>query len=642
MKKAVLAVFVAILLVSAAVAADWDVARVSQQGDKLTIHVTKTPQKAHNFKITNVRGEEVGSLFGYKGDMLVFEGDWNTIVRQRFVGLYLDGDGHREPLFKPVSGAIWQGGYSQYVYRPGLDEKTKRYIIHEPHTPEWNQRVKTQGVTVVPRQLIHTFSDGVPTVVQRRNDVVRLRDGTTTIIERDNHTIVLRDGTPTTVTRPDGTKVSGPGRNIIIDDSSEPGSDAIVGEGCECGDGEKAETGGEAIGSAPGPGKGEGTGPTAPEEGPPGDALGLGPGAGPGPPPNDTSAKPTEQKSPEGEEPNDGTDAKSPGVPGSGGPGSGPGAAPGNGPGPGPVGKPQNGTGPVGPQGPAAIGAQPPGNKEKAPAFVLYVAVGDSDSGETGKVYQVNEHGRILGWINVSSAPTGIALHRDNGLVIALPRNGGKVIRISETGRQNVLLEKQATLVHPIDVGVSGGSDSVLVADNISDVIVATSIGGIKSKVYERFEGQKWTAQNMSVAVTSDKQGIWGDDTGIFRDNKRVLPGVGGVAADPATLKWAATQAPNQIYVLEGEELQRKLRLPPGKSLYNQGMLSFGPAGSLAVAARDSDAAVAQPWFLLYDDETDEIRTLFQWEKERVNDFVIGPRMLWDNAKETTKPKGIY
>lgn len=630
MKKALLAALAVILLVSAGFAADWNVARVTQSGGHLTIHVTETPQKVHNYKITNVRGEEVGTLFGFKGDMLVFEGSWNTIVRQQFAGLYLDGDGHREPLFTPVAGAIWKGEQAQYVYRPDLDEKTKRYVIHEPNTPEWNNRVKTEGVTVIPRQLIHTFSDGVPTVVQRRNDVVRLLDGTTTIIERDNHTIVLRDGTPTTITRPDGTKVAGPGQNIILDVPSVLGSAADVGEGCESGEGEKASAGGEGIGPAPGPGKGEAPGPIAPEEGPPGDALGLGPGAGPGPPP--TEPCPCEDTP--GEPSDKGAPAAKGAAPGPGGPGSG---------------KPQNSANEpgiaqnnTGPQGPAAIGAQPPSNEEKKPAFVMYVACGDNDSGEAGKVYQVNEHGRILGWINVPSAPTGIALHRDNGVVVALPRNGGKVIRINEAGKQNVLLEKQATLVHPIDVGIGGGSDSILVADNISDVIVATSIGGIKPKVYERFEGQKWTAQNMSVAVTSDKQGIWSDDTGIFRDNKRVLPGVGGVAADPETLKWAATQSPNQIYVLKGEELQRKLRLPPGKSLYNQGMLSFGPSGSLAVAARDNDKAATQPWFLLYDDETDEARSLFQWEKERVNDFVIGPRMLWDNAKEGTEPKGIY
>ena len=631
MKKALLAAIAVLLLVSAALAADWDVARVTQMGKQLTIHVTKTPQKAYNFKITNVRGEKVGSLYGYKGDMLIFEGDWDAIVRQRFAGLYLDGDGHRRPLFKPVSGAIWEDGYSQYVYPLSLDMKTKRYILNEPNSVKWNRYVKPNDVTVIPKRLIHTYSEQEDTtIIPRGTDGsgIILRDGTTTVIQKDNHTIVLRNGTPTTVTRPDGTKVLGPGRHIVIEGSSSPGPDASVGEGCECGDGEKAEAGGKAIGSAPGPGKGEESGPTAPEEGPPGDVLGLGPGAGPGPPPGEgnTPGAPVDGPAAKGAAPG-------PGGPGPGGPGT-----PATGPGP-------NGLG-IGPTpGPGTqpqLGAQPPGNKEQTPAFVLYVATGDSDSGETGKVYQVNEHGRILGWISVSSAPTGIALHRDNGLVVALPRNGGKIIRINEAGKQNVLLEKQTTLVHPVDVGIGGGSDSILVADNIGDVIVATSIGGIKPKVYERFEGQKWTAQNMSVAVTSDKHGVWGDDTGIFRGESRVLPGVGGVAADPASLKWAATQTPNQIYVLEGEELQRKLRLPPGKSLYNQGILSFGPAGSLAVAARDGDAAVAQPWFLLYDDETDDIRSLFQWEKERVNDFVIGPRMLWDNAKETAKPKGIY
>ena len=33
----------------------------------------------------------------------------------------------------------------------------------------------------------------------------------------------------------------------------------------------------------------------------------------------------------------------------------------------------------------------------------------------------------------------------------------------------------------------------------------ATSTGGVKPKLYKRFEGQKWSAQSMSVAVTNDR-----------------------------------------------------------------------------------------------------------------------------------------
>ena len=76
-------------------------------------------------------------------------------------------------------------------------------------------------------------------------------------------------------------------------------------------------------------------------------------------------------------------------------------------------------------------------NPERIPAFVLYATTGDETG--PGKVYQVNEHGRVLGWVNTPYTPTGIALHRDNGLAIALPRDGGKVMRVDDTGKLSTL-----------------------------------------------------------------------------------------------------------------------------------------------------------------------------------------------------------
>lgn len=541
MKKIMM--IVAIMLCASIVLANWDIARIAQNGNRLTIHITESPQKAHNFKITNVRGKEVGKLFGFKDKMLVFEGGWTQHSLNRFVGLYLDGDGQRRPLFKPVGGVVWADNSAEYVY-PSAPKEGNRYVVSPP-------LMLKKGDGYVPRRGV-----GPDIVIER---------GTKTVVLDGNKTIVIRNGVPSTATviRPDGTKVMGPAL---------------------------------AQGPGPAPGEGEGPGKTPGEANAPGNGEGQGPGSGPGGPG-------------EGIKPNSGV-----------GPGQ------------------EFNSGPT-------LGVQPPGNKDKAPAFVMYVACGNSDEGTPGKVYQVNEHGRILGWVNLPSAPTGIALHRDKGLVVTLPRNGGKVIRIGDNGKWNTILEKQRDLVHPIDVGIAAGSDSILVADNISDTLMATTTGGTKPKVYERFEGQKWTAQNMSVAITSDKRGVWGDDSGIFYEKKQVLPGLGGVAADIATMKWAATQAPNQMYVLESTELSRKLRLPPGKSLYRQGMLSFGPASSLIVAANELGVARAkgtQPWFIMYDGETDEIRSLFQWEKEVVNDFVVGPRMFWDNTQNVAPSREIY
>jgi hypothetical protein len=283
---------------------------------------------------------------------------------------------------------------------------------------------------------------------------------------------------------------------------------------------------------------------------------------------------------------------------------------------------------------------------EMAPAFVLYVAAGEEN--EAGKVYQVDENGRILGWVNLPFAPSGLALHREKGLVVSLPRDGGRVMYIDDTGKVSTLLEKDKKVVHPVDVAVGGESDSIVVADNIADALMATSIGGITPKEYRRFDGQKWHAQDMSVAVTRDGHVIFGTDgdKGIYRfsgddsasEAKPLLPEPGGVAADPKTLQWAATQGRNEVHVFEGEELMKSLRLPAGKSHYRNGLLSFSPAGSVCVVARDSQETVGEPWFLMYNIEEDKIRSLFPWQKETMTDFVVGPRMLWErNSPNTSK-----
>ena len=107
------------------------------------------------------------------------------------------------------------------------------------------------------------------------------------------------------------------------------------------------------------------------------------------------------------------------------------------------------------------------------------------------------------------------------------------------------------------------------------------------------------------------------------------------MAADPTSTRWAATQPPNQIYGYDGNELLKKLRLPPNKGLFRGGLLSFGPAGCLCVAVRDSDKTDGDVWFLMYNIEKGRIRSLFKWtQPEEIADFVVGPRMLWNrNAR---------
>ena len=75
--------------------------------------------------------------------------------------------------------------------------------------------------------------------------------------------------------------------------------------------------------------------------------------------------------------------------------------------------------------------------------------------------------------------------------------------------------------------------------------------------------------------------------------------------------------------------------IPPNKSIYRNGLLSFSPAGSLCVVGRDSQQAVGEPWFFMYDIKEDQIRSLFPWTRENMTDFVVGPRMSWDRNERT-------
>ena len=63
---------------------------------EVKFNVSPDAQKKHKFRIVNERGDEVGDLWGWNDgrSLVIFEGNWATLS-----GLYLDGIGHREPLF---------------------------------------------------------------------------------------------------------------------------------------------------------------------------------------------------------------------------------------------------------------------------------------------------------------------------------------------------------------------------------------------------------------------------------------------------------------------------------------------------------------------------------------------------------------
>jgi hypothetical protein len=289
---------------------------------------------------------------------------------------------------------------------------------------------------------------------------------------------------------------------------------------------------------------------------------------------------------------------------------------------------------------------------ELLPEIVVYVSAGN-DGERAGKIYQLDDAGRVLGIVNLPYHATGLALHRQHGLIAVTPRDGGKVYRIDETGAVSVVLENNSRLPYPVDVGVGGDSDTIVVADSMADVLAATSIEGTEPIVYRRFENVKYEQQDMSVAVTRDKHVIYGTDAeeGIYRfggDDYTafrgpILPGRGGVAADPATLRWAATQSPNLIHLYEGELHLKTFKLSAGRSIYRQGLLSFAPSGAIVVATRPSDEVDTGVWLMAYETaegKEGQILSLFPWDKERMLDLVVGPRMLWD--RHSPSPKSRY
>ncbi len=285
---------------------------------------------------------------------------------------------------------------------------------------------------------------------------------------------------------------------------------------------------------------------------------------------------------------------------------------------------------------------------ELMPEIVLYISTGNEGE-EGGKIYQVNDAGRVLGIVKLPYQATGLALHRNNGLIAVTPRDRGKIYRVDDTGVLSVIMENNSRLPQPVDVGVAGDSDMILVADSMADVLAATNIAGVDPVIFRRLEQARYENQNMSVAVTQDKHVMFGTDAqrGIYRFNSEdkaeslapVLAGSGGVAADPKSLKWAATQSPNMIHLYEGGMFLKTFKLAPGKSVYRQGLLSFAPSGAVVVATRHSDEVDQEVWLTAYETaegKEGQIQSLFPWNRERMLDFVVGPRMIWERHSPST------
>ena len=211
-------------------------------------------------------------------------------------------------------------------------------------------------------------------------------------------------------------------------------------------------------------------------------------------------------------------------------------------------------------------------------------------------------------------------------------------MQIDDTGKLSTIIEKDPQLPHPVKISMPGNSDTMVLADDISNQLVMSTIAGTKTKVYQKLD-EGCSSQPMSVAVTNDKGVVFSSqaEPGVHKfmgdqsakGNKPVLPASGGVAADHSSLRWAAAQAPNSIKVYEGPQYLKTLRLPPNKRFYKGGLMSFGPDGSLCVAVQDDDNPSGDVWILAYHVDKEKVTNSFKWTHEEMQDFAVGTRMIW-------------
>ena len=181
-------------------------------------------------------------------------------------------------------------------------------------------------------------------------------------------------------------------------------------------------------------------------------------------------------------------------------------------------------------------------------------------------------------------------------------------MEIDDTGKLSTIIEKDPVLPHPVKISMPGNSDTMVVADDLSDQLVMSAHRRHRRPRSTRSSTQSYSSQPMSVAVANDKGVVFSSDAdpGVHKfmgdqsaqGDKPVLPASGGVAADHSSLRWAAAQAPNAIKVYEGQQYLKTLRLPPNKKFYKGGLMSFGPDGSLCVAVQDADNEQGDVWIL--------------------------------------------
>jgi hypothetical protein len=251
----------------------------------------------------------------------------------------------------------------------------------------------------------------------------------------------------------------------------------------------------------------------------------------------------------------------------------------------------------------------------------------------------------------------------DCGLVLTIPRDFGRIMRIDKTGKASTILERDPALPHPVNVGIPAESDEIFVADDVANVLARTQVDGRDAGVLRKnpsaADGQVSPDAGMSVAATKDKHVVLatGNPPGVYRcatngkpvDPERCLADYGGVAGDTRSARWAAAQPPNQVCIYEGGKMLKQLSLPAGLVHYGNGMMSFSNEdGWLCIACVEKDNPDAGISMCLCSDiEKAQFERLFQWtarewtakdmadvtftDKE-INSFVVGPWLPWSGA----------
>ncbi|MGD0900106.1 MAG: hypothetical protein ABR915_19905, partial [Thermoguttaceae bacterium] len=238
-------------------------AAAAEAGPQKYLHIvvhfnaTAEAEKKHKFRVVNERGDEVGEQWGWNDgrSSVIFEGSWGSLV-----GMYLDGLGHREPLFTVMPIVRAQPTY--VAPRPVIETRPT-IIAPDPFA------VRDRPV-VVDRGRDYIVDRGPDYIVDRGRDYVVDR-GRDYIVDRPDY--LIDRGPDYVVDRGRGVVVGGDhGGGVVVGHGGGHGGVAsgagggtnvnvTVGGGSGTGDG--AGTGsGTGTGTGDGSGSGDGTGPT--------------------------------------------------------------------------------------------------------------------------------------------------------------------------------------------------------------------------------------------------------------------------------------------------------------------------------------------------------------------------------------------